>query len=396
MYSIEHISKYETIKERKVKIMVDTIVTWQITEAPAFHYVSMKVDPGRLELAELPSPELMVGQVLVEVAGCAICFNGGENLDETNTSLLQSPQALNYEISGTVVGGEEKWLGKEVLIPASWPCGHCELCRSGQISSCDNPQIPLDSAQFFSSFSSHVPVSSVDLFEIRHRVGIPLEHIAGVISELTMPCQAIRSASISQGDLVMVVSNDRVGQYLQQIAKTFGARTIIAVNIGGSSYSNTGNVADVIIDVATNDPESVNAQINAYCAQENLPQSGWKIFNTAGGGFDVQTVDKLLEYADIFIDLCSSKIQLQHFMKEGEKQEVQICETQGFSPELYSQILQMVTSGKVQISQVVLTRPMSWIKEAFEELNNLGKDKRVILTTDDFGLEFNPEPKSCR
>jgi hypothetical protein len=48
------------------------------------------------------------------------------------------------------------------------------------------------------------------------------------------------------------------------------------------------------------------------------------------------------------------------------------------------------------VSPFVLTRPMSWILEAFQELNGLDPEKRIILTTDDFGLDFHPEPKSCR
>jgi len=59
-------------------------------------------------------------------------------------------------------------------------------------------------------------------------------------------------------------------------------------------------------------------------------------------------------------------------------------------------LISMVTSGKVQVSPLVLTRFMSWFREAIEEMNHLGPEMRIILTADDFGFDFNPEAKSCR
>jgi 6-hydroxycyclohex-1-ene-1-carbonyl-CoA dehydrogenase len=73
-----------------------------------------------------------------------------------------------------------------------------------------------------------------------------------------------------------------------------------------------------------------------------------------------------------------------------------IIGTQGCLPEFYPQVMDMVISRRFIIGPFVLTRPMSWIREFFMELPKSPGDILLVLTTDDFGLDYTWEPKSCR
>jgi 6-hydroxycyclohex-1-ene-1-carbonyl-CoA dehydrogenase len=59
-----------------------------------------------------------------------------------------------------------------------------------------------------------------------------------------------------------------------------------------------------------------------------------------------------------------------------------IIGTWGCLPKYYPKVLDMVQSGKIQIDQLLETRPMSTIAQAFEEAHNGALTKRIVLTPD--------------
>jgi len=71
-----------------------------------------EVTPGKLAKTSIPVPALGPGEVLVKVAGCGVCHTAWV------TSMMASRRFRNHrdfghEISGTVVAGDEKWVGKK-------------------------------------------------------------------------------------------------------------------------------------------------------------------------------------------------------------------------------------------------------------------------------------------
>ena len=77
-----------------------TIKQWQMVQPTAKNKETGEVTPGKLEMAEIPVPELKEGEVLVQIAGCGVCHTdltyreGGIN-DEF-------PFLLGHEAAGTV------------------------------------------------------------------------------------------------------------------------------------------------------------------------------------------------------------------------------------------------------------------------------------------------------
>ena len=49
------------------------IKTWQMVQPTVYNKETKETTPGKLELKEIPVPELKPGEVLVEVAGCGVC-----------------------------------------------------------------------------------------------------------------------------------------------------------------------------------------------------------------------------------------------------------------------------------------------------------------------------------
>jgi alcohol dehydrogenase, propanol-preferring len=95
--------------------------------------------PGtELRLADLPVSEPAEGEVLVEVAACAVCRTDLHVVDgELPDPKL--PLVLGHQIVGRVVeGGGRFEPGERIGIPwLGWTDGDCRYCRSGRENLCD-------------------------------------------------------------------------------------------------------------------------------------------------------------------------------------------------------------------------------------------------------------------
>jgi alcohol dehydrogenase, propanol-preferring len=96
---------------------------------------AMQLDrPGApLRMVERPIPEPGPGELLIEVAACAICRTDLHIADGDLSGPL--PIVPGHEIVGRVAGTGARvgvpWLGRA--------CGHCPYCRSGRENLCDDP-----------------------------------------------------------------------------------------------------------------------------------------------------------------------------------------------------------------------------------------------------------------
>ena len=180
----------------------EKIQTWQM------------VEPGKLERTSIDVPELQPGEVLVEVAACGVCHTDVGYFYDGVPTVSKPPLTLGHEISGRVVAGDEKLLGKEVIVPAVMPCNNCEICASGRGNRCLKQKMPGNSMGIYGGFSTHIPVPSADLCVIEDRKGMPLEHFAVVADAITSPYQAAKRAEISPGDNVVVIGATGVLGYI--------------------------------------------------------------------------------------------------------------------------------------------------------------------------------------
>ena len=94
-----------------------------------------------LRLAELPDPEPGPGEVLLEVAACAVCRTDLHILDgELDQPKL--PLVPGHQIVGTVLangdGAERFAVGDRIGVPwLGWTDGVCRYCTSGRENLCD-------------------------------------------------------------------------------------------------------------------------------------------------------------------------------------------------------------------------------------------------------------------
>ncbi|TAL56870.1 MAG: 6-hydroxycyclohex-1-ene-1-carbonyl-CoA dehydrogenase, partial [Bacteroidetes bacterium] len=185
------------------------------------------IEPDKgFKLTEENYPELKEGEVLVKIAGCGVCHTDLSFWHYGVQTKHALPLTLGHEISGTVIGGDKKWLNKSVIIPAVLPCGECELCKKGRSNICRSQMMPGN--DFQGGFASHIKVPSKFLCPVPDNVlkKYPLEHLAVIADAISTPYQVVKKSELEAGDLAIVIGVGGVGVYGALIAKIVGAKVI--------------------------------------------------------------------------------------------------------------------------------------------------------------------------
>ena len=362
----------------------DKIQTWQMVQPTKRDRETGEVTPGKLEKTEIPVPALEAGEVLVEVAGCGVCHTDLGYFFDGVPTVSKPPLTLGHEISGTVVDGDEKWLGKEVIIPAVMPCRQCILCKTRRGNRCLDQKMPGNSMGIYGGFSSHIPVPSIDLCEVKNRGDIALSHLAVVADAATTPYQAAKRADLQPGDNVIVVGiTGGVGQYMGQIAKALGAKTVVGIARNQEKLDRALNFgADFVINSTDKDARTVSKEFKGICKGNGLPNFGWKIFEVTGAKGGQEIALTLLGFTGKLVVVGFGMAKTEYAIGRLMAFDADISGTWACLPEYYPAVLDMVLTGKVNMEEFVEIRPMSSIAETFAEAHKTPPMKRIVLTPD--------------
>ena len=297
----------------------------------------------------------------------------------------QPPLTLGHEISGTVVAGDAKLIGKEVIVPAVMPCNQCPICASGRGNRCLAQKMPGNSMGIYGGFSSHIPVPAADLCIVENRGDIPLEKLAVVADAATSPYQAAMRAGLQPGDRVIIVGvTGGLGVYAAQISAALGASEVIGIARNPEKLQRAlGYRATHVISSVDKEPKAIRDEFRAYCKEKGIPGNyGWKIFEWTGTGAGQAIGLELLSFVGQLV-ICGFGMQKNEYsLSRLMAFDADIIGSWGCLPKYYPEVLKMVLEGKVQIEPFVETRPMSQIETAFEEAHGSSLTKRIVLTPD--------------
>lgn len=215
--------------------------------------VAVQSSPGEsMRIEVVPRPVPHVGEVLVKVAACGVCH--------TDLHVLKGevefpfPRVLGHEISGTVVSigrdTDGPQPGTRVVGAFVMPCGTCRYCARARDDLCSNffelnrlrgvlydgtsRLARLDGTPLamysMAGLSEYAVVPVLALQPLPD--SLPLEESAVLGCAVFTAYGAVRhAADLRNGETVAVIGIGGVGSNIIQVARAFGARQIIAVDI---------------------------------------------------------------------------------------------------------------------------------------------------------------------
>ncbi|MBU1318605.1 MAG: 6-hydroxycyclohex-1-ene-1-carbonyl-CoA dehydrogenase [candidate division Zixibacteria bacterium] len=334
------------------------------------------------EQVTFPVPEIGEGEALVEVAGCGVCHTDLSFWHYGVPTRHELPLVLGHEISGTVLKGPSEFKGKPVIIPAVLPCGECELCKKGQSNICQNQKMPGN--DFNGGFASHVVVPA------RYLTLVPdaalethsLAELSVIADAVSTPYQVIVKSDLQEGDFAIVIGVGGIGIYAAQLAKILGAR-VLAIDIAQDKLD---QLAEVGVSTGLNskglDIKEIKKKVKDACKELGASPFGWKIFEMSGTKAGQELAFALLGIAGtlsiVGFTLDKLEVRLSNLMAFDAK----LIGTWGCKPELYTDVINLTTEGKLKLKPFTDTFGLSQINDIFQQTLEHKLLKRSVLIPD--------------
>jgi 6-hydroxycyclohex-1-ene-1-carbonyl-CoA dehydrogenase len=334
------------------------------------------------EFVESDMPEIDKEEVLVEVAGCGLCHTDLSFWHYGVQTKHDLPLTLGHEISGRVVNGPEHLLGQNVIIPAVLPCGECDLCKNGRSNICQNQLMPGN--DFHGGFASHVKVPYKYLCPVPDEVlkKYSLAQLAVVADAISTPYQVIEKSELRSGDFAIVIGVGGIGIYGALIARIKGAK-VLAIDVSDEKLD-MAKKYDIDATLNSNglNFKEIKTKVREIGNNLGAKRFGLKIFEFSGTKSGQELAFGLLTFAStlsiVGFTLEKLEVRLSNLMAFDAK----LIGTWGCKPELYPEVVDLISSGKLDIKDFITTLPMSSINEVFKNTLEQKYDKRSVLLPD--------------
>jgi 6-hydroxycyclohex-1-ene-1-carbonyl-CoA dehydrogenase len=202
---------------------------------------------------------------------------------------------------------------------------------------------------------------------------------------VTSPYQAAVRAGVQKGDRCIILGvTGGLGVFMSQILKAMGAEVVVGIARHPDKLERALKYgADYVISSRDKDASAVRNEFRDLCKAHGLPNNwGWKIFEMTGAKAAQEIALALLGFVGKLVWVGFSTNTNEYSLSRLMAFDAEIIGTWGCLPEYYPVVLQMVLEGKVQLEPFVETRPMSQIREVFEEAHSTTLMRRIVLTPD--------------
>lgn len=186
------------------------------------------LEPGIVELAELPVPSIGPGELLLEMRACGLC---GSDLGKIfGGTPLKPPVPLGHELIGVVkaVGeGVQRFaIGDRLAVAHHVPCGRCRYCLHGSDSMC--PQFKATNIDP-GGFAEYVRIPALQVAQTAFTLPDSLPDDIGIFMEpLACALRAVKRSDVQAGDQIVVIGAGCMGLLVAQTVAVFGAKAICA------------------------------------------------------------------------------------------------------------------------------------------------------------------------
>ena len=317
--------------------------------------------------------------VIVEVAGCGVCHTDVSFAVDGVPTRQPLPLILGHEISGRVIAAGEKaerWLGRNVLIPAVIPCDTCDACLAHRPTICRNQFMPGNDGD--GGFATHTRVPARGLCAVPELPDdISLTTLSVVADAVTTPLEAIARAGLGQEDVAVFVGVGGVGGFGVQVAAAYGA-AVIAIDVDASRLELAAQHG-AALTLQAGDPRQLKKAVRAFRQDSARRGIGLKIFETSGTPAGQQTAFALLDHGGHLAVVGYSPKKAEFRLSNLMALDATAQGNWGCAPERYPEAVQLVLDRKVDLAPYIETYPLDEAPDVLESVAAHSMKGRPIL-----------------
>jgi L-iditol 2-dehydrogenase len=322
-------------------------------------------DYGKIELQDVPVPEIAVHEVLLKVQAAGVCATDLE-VYTGQFKYGRPPHILGHEIAGEVVKAGPRagqWKpGDRVVVETSIGCGTCKACQSGNRHLCST-MTEIGFSPHNGGYAQYVKAPGANLFRIPDNVGYDE---AGIIESVVCPVGALMRLGVGLGETTAVYGVGPAGIAFIQGARAMGAGKIIAIARHEDRLKRARPFgAEVLINSAKEDvrqrilEETGGAGADLVCEAAGSEDTIAAAFGT------VRRAGRIILYG---IPPEDRRIPMP--VISIITNQLEVYGTVG-NPHVWEPLLQLVSAGRINLKDMVSrVLPLSRINEAFGMLRD--------------------------
>ena len=327
----------------------------------------------KLNVVDMPTPEIGDEDVLVRVRACGICGSDIHGYDGS-TGRRIPPLVMGHEAAGvieragTAVRGFEA--GDRVTFDSTVSCGKCNFCRDGQINLCDNRTVLGVSCGDYrrhGAFAEYVSVPARILYKLPD--GLPFER-AALIEAVSIAVHAVSRHVPKADDAVLVVGSGMIGVLVIQVLRAKGCRNIIAVDVDADKLALAMRVG------ATRTLNAKDIDVPAAVREMTGGQGADASFEVVGHGATVMNAIRSLRKGGTVVLIGNLSPRVEIPLQEVVSREISVLGSCASSGE-YPQCIELLASGAVDVEPLIsLKASLDEAPVLFERL--YGGDKQLM------------------
>jgi threonine dehydrogenase-like Zn-dependent dehydrogenase len=306
----------------------------------------------RLEVEDCSEPGSPArGEVLLEVAGSALGTTQLHILAGT-THPAPMPRILGHEISGVVrsvgEGVSDVTEGDRVIVNPLAGCGGCRQCLSGRESVCARRSfIGMESD---GGWAGIVAIPGRQLFRIPP--AMPILEAVMLSSAVPSAVHAVRRAGVRPGDRVAVLGLGSIGLLLCQVARAFGATTVVGGHGHRRTIAGWERYMDCCLDLSGADSDQAAVALNVA-----LGEPADVVFEAAGTPGMLEASLRAVRTGGVVLAMGLIKgahaIGFADYMHDFAMREIEIRTTYAYTREDFPPSIGMFAAGRVDVRPLI-------------------------------------------
>ena len=307
---------------------------------------------GPLQVGELPDPVAPADGVVVEVRATGVCRSDWHGWQGHDSDITTLPHVPGHELAGVVMdvgSAVQKWqAGDRVTVPFVAGCGKCPECVTGNQQVCDHQFQPGFTA--WGSFAERVALRYAD----ENLVRLPEELDFVTAASLGCRVGTAYRAVVLQGKLepeqwVAVHGCGGLGLSAIAIAVALGAR-VIGVDIRQDALQLAKSLgASAVLDATVVDdiPQAIH-EITGRGAHLSLDTLGSRV--TCNNS--IRSLRKRGRHVQVGL-LVDTDASPPVPLELAVSHELEIVGSHGLQASYYLELLQLVTSGQLELAPLI-------------------------------------------
>ncbi|MHC4716951.1 MAG: zinc-dependent alcohol dehydrogenase [Planctomycetota bacterium] len=332
---------------------------------------------GHLELRDVPVPAPGPGEVLLRILAAGVC---GTDLHVRDDAFpYWPPVILGHEFSAqverlgegvTLVAEGDRVVGE----PHTRACGHCRLCRTGNIQICAAKRSPgwgIDGAMAeYLVMPEHLLHKLPD--SIGDDVGAVIEPAANAVHDV------LERAGVEGGDFVVVIGPGPIGLLAAMTARAGGAREVMIVGTDADEALRIPKAREMgfeqVVNVAKDDPAEMVARLTGGLGADLVVECS----GSAGGiGSTVALVRKKGRICAIGISAAET-VDFPYRAASFKVCDVFFCLSTSYTS--WNRAIHLVASGQLPAGQVITHRePLENWEKVFDDIDHQRALKAVLI-----------------